>query len=126
MNKLENFKGKRNTNGLAENPQNINRAGRPISIKRQLKEMLNADGSITIIKEQIKSINEDGSVTIEIPTQNQLATKLLSWALSDNSRESIKAIQMIMEQVDGKPKQDVAVSNVEIKPTRYIDATIQQ
>lgn len=113
MNKLENFKGKRNTNGLAENPQNINREGRPISIKNQLKEMLNADGSITISKEQIKSINEDGSITIDIPTQNQLATKLLSWAISDSSRESLKAIQMIMEQVDGKSRQETAI--VELK-----------
>ena len=37
----------------------------------------------------------------------QLAMKLQQWALSKKGNDSIKAIQMIMEQIDGKPTQPI-------------------
>lgn len=107
MEKIERFGEKRNSNGFDKNPENINQNGRPVSIRGQLKNMLNSDGAITISKEQIKSINEDGSITINLPTQDHLAMKLLSWSLSEKGNDSLKAIQMIMDQIDGKMTQPI-------------------
>lgn len=45
---LANFKGKQNTNGFAQNPQNINRNGRPIDdLKFLLREAI-ASRDITL------------------------------------------------------------------------------
>jgi len=37
--------------------------------------------------------------------------KLSSWAMSKKGNDSLKAIQMIMEQVDGKPKQEIEITD---------------
>lgn len=45
---LANFKGKQNTSGFAQNPQNINRRGRPIDdLKFLLREAIES-GDITL------------------------------------------------------------------------------
>ena len=69
--------------------------------------MLENEGKLTIPPSQIVSINEDGSVTVKVPTQTQIALKLQGWAMSKKGNDSLKAIQMIMEQIDGKPLQEV-------------------
>ncbi len=107
MKREEHFGEKINTNGFDKNPKNINTKGRPVSVKAQLKNLLESEGEVVISKEQIKSINEDGSVTINLPTQDHLAMKLLSWSVSNKGNNSLKAIQMVMEQIDGKPNQKV-------------------
>lgn len=116
MKKEGRFGKKINSNGLNKNPENINTKGRPISIKGQLKNLLESDGAIIVPKEQIKSINEDGSVTVDLPTQDHLAMKLLSWSVSDKGNNSLKAIQMVMEQIDGKPNQKIEQEITEAKP----------
>jgi len=88
-------------------PQNINKEGRPVSIRNQLKDLLQSEGNITIPANQVIKINEDGSVLMKVPTQMQMAMKLSSWAMSKKGNDSLKAIQMIMEQIDGKPKQEI-------------------
>lgn len=103
LNGKESNKGK----GFDANPQNINREGRPVSIRNQLKDLLEAEGNVTMPANQVVKINEDGSVVLKLPTQMQLAMKLSSWAMSKRGNDSLKAIQMIMEQIDGKPKQEV-------------------
>ena len=100
---LKNFGGKENTNGLDKNKQNVNREGRPVSIRNKIKDLLENEGKLTIPPSQIVSINEDGSVTVKVPTQTQIALKLQGWAMSKKGNDSLKAIQMIMEQIDGKP-----------------------
>jgi len=60
---------------------------------------------------QVVKINDDGSVVLKLPTQMQLAMKLSSWAMSKKGNDSLKAIQMIMEQVDGKPKQEIEITD---------------
>ena len=104
---VENFGDKINTNGLDKNPQNINKKGQPVSIRAQLKDLLEAEGNITMPRSQVVKINEDGSVVLKLPTQMQLAMKLSSWAMSKKGNDSLKAIQMIMETIDGKPSQSV-------------------
>lgn len=83
--------------------------GRKVSIRNQLKSLLQQDGSIRIAPKQVISINDDGSVEIKLPREEMLAMKLYQWALSTKGGDSIKAIQMIMEQIDGKAKQRVDV-----------------
>ena len=83
------------------------KGGRKPSIRKQLEELLEKDGKITIPAKQVSKIDEDGNVTIVLPTQMQMAMKLASWAMSNRGQDSIKAIQMIMEQIDGKPKQTI-------------------
>jgi hypothetical protein len=81
--------------------------GRKPSIKKQLSELLLKDGEMVIEAENVISINEDGGVTINLPTQMQIAIQLQNWALSNKGNDSIKAIQLIMETLDGKPKQSM-------------------
>ena len=83
------------------------KGGRKPSIRKQLAELMQQNGKITIPAKQIVTVNDDGSVTMVLPTQMQLAMKLTSWAMSSKGGDSIKSIQMIMEQMDGKPKQEV-------------------
>ena len=104
---IENFGDKVNTNGLDKNKDNINREGRPVSIRGQIKGLLENDGNLTIPTSQIIKTNEDGSVVVKVPTQTQIALKLQGWAMSKKGNDSLKAIQMIMEQIDGKPLQEV-------------------
>jgi len=92
-------------------PENINREGRPVSIRQQLKDLLEAEGNVTMPANQVVKVNEDGSVVLKLPTQMQLAMKLSSWAMSKKGNDSLKAIQMIMEQVDGKPKQEIEITD---------------
>jgi len=106
----------KNTNGLDVNPQNINRKGAPPSIKNQLKNLLETKGKLKIPKESIISIEKDGSVIIKIPTELQLAMKLKQIATTGHTNQTLKAIQMIMEQIDGKPKQMVGFEMGEILP----------
>lgn len=94
-----------NTNGFDKNPQN--RRNKPVSIRAQLKRLLEQDGKITIPATQVYNINDDGSVVLILPTQDQLAMKVMSWALGKRGNESLKALQMIIEQVDGKVTQPV-------------------
>lgn len=83
------------------------KGGRRPSIRNQLKELLEKDGKVKINAKQVISIEGDGSVIIKLPTEMQLAMKLQQWALSKRGNDSIKAIQMIMEQIDGKPLQEI-------------------
>lgn len=99
-NKLDNLK-----KGIRFPEQDPTKGGRPVSIRNQLKDLLEAEGNVTMPANQVVKINEDGSVILKLPTQMQLAMKLSSWAMSKRGNDSLKAIQMIMEQIDGKPNQ---------------------
>lgn len=96
--------------------------GRKISIKNQLKELLGKEGEMKIPKKQVIRVNDDGSVVISMPKQQMLAMKLMQWALSGKGNDSTKAIQMIMEQMDGKPRQSIAFEDTEILPTEFVNA----
>ena len=87
------------------------KGGRKPSIKRQLKELMSQDGETKIPKDQVVSINDDGSVTLKLPTQMQMAMKLCSWAMSKKGNDSLKAIQMIIDQIDGKSPETVSQTN---------------
>ena len=110
---------KANSNGFDKRPEDAIKGGRKPSIRKQLAELMEQDGKITIPAKQIVTVNDNGSVTMVLPTQMQLAMKLTSWAMSSKGGDSIKSIQMIMEQMDGKPKQEVEQTVIKEKPFAF-------
>lgn len=94
-----------NTNGFQVNPQNINKNGRPPSIRKQIRELLKQTGVIRIPIEQIATKHKDGSVTIKVPNDLKIAMKLEQWAMSGKERASLGAIKIMVEQTDGAPEQ---------------------
>lgn len=84
--------------------QDPTKGGRPVSIKKQLKEILQSNGEMTFEASEVISINEDGSVTIKVPTQMKIAMKITAWAESKKGGDSLKAIEMIMKQFDSETK----------------------
>lgn len=93
--------------------------GRKPSIRKQLETLLDKDGKITFPQNQVVKVNDDGSVTVKLPTQMQMAMKLATWAMGNRGTDSLKAIQMIMEQIDGKPKQTIEQESKEVKRVNY-------
>lgn len=102
-------------NTFSSTNQPANRGRKP-SIKNQLKKLLESDGKLKIPKEQIISIEPDGAVIIKMPTEMQLAMKLKQIAMGGKNQITLKAIQMIMEQIDGKPKQSMGLEIGGITP----------
>ena len=95
------------------------KGGRKPSIRTQLESFLLNDGGVKIPPDQVLKINDDGSVVINIPTSELMAMKLVSWAMSNKGGDSIKAIQMIMEQIDGKPTQPIEQSTEQTNTVNY-------
>jgi len=116
MAKENNFGDKINSNGFDKRPEDATKGGRKPSIRKQLEEMIGDNGNYTIAADQVLKVNDDGSVLVDIPTANKLTLKLLQWADSNKGNESLKALQMIMEQIDGKPKQEIEQTVIDEKP----------
>lgn len=111
----DNFGDKKNTAGFDKHPENINKNGRPkgASIKYQLKQMLLNDGEYAIPEKMLLRTEERDDkkyYVFRIPTEKALANKLLNLAMRSNST-ALRALQVIMEQLDGKPHQSIAVEN---------------
>lgn len=106
MGKEKNFGDKINSAGFDKNPENINKEGRPISIRTTLREMLGKKGEYFISKEQIIKISDEG-VLVSVPDDAMIVLKLMEWAGSKKGYDSLKAIQMIIEHIDGKPNQAI-------------------
>ena len=101
-----------NTNGFDKNPQNINKKGRPPSIRRHLKELLELEGRMVIPALSILETRESGDVVISIPNQEKIALKLQQLAMSGKGSVTLRAIKMIIEQLEGKIPQ----TNIIIDP----------
>ena len=120
MGKEKQFGDKINTQGFDVNKGNINRNGRPVSIKTELKQILENDGMIFIPESQITDRDAEDKkgnkgIKIKVPTANSLAMKLMSWAMS-NKNQSLKAIEMIIDRIDGKALQQTELNaKVEFK-----------
>ena len=93
--------------GFDKNPQNINRKGRPLSIKNELKKLLEADGRITIQADQVITVHDNGNVTLKLPRKHAMAMKFISMAMNGNNNTTLKALLSLQEMFDGKPKQAV-------------------
>lgn len=110
MGKEDNFGDKINSEGFDKNPENINKQGSKSSIKRKLERLVSKDGFISF--ERDKCIIEDDFIKIKIPTSEAIAVKLLDWVMSSKGNDSIKAIQLVMDYIDGKATQTVDVKGV--------------
>ena len=111
----KNIKGK----GFDKKPENINRNGRPISIKNQLKELLLNEGELPIpASSLIKEIEKDGIkyYIFKIPTQNALAMRLLSIAMSKNT-SGFNALKLLLETFDGRAVQEILTPDLKIELT---------
>lgn len=113
---IENFGEKINSNGLDRNPENINRDGRPPSIRTELRNVLEANGKMTIKAKDVYKIHKNGDVTIHVGKTESIVIKLMEWAMSKKGNESLKAIKMIMEQIDGKPNQTTEIGIKKLEP----------
>ena len=83
-----------------------------------------SDGSLKIKPEHVKKINEDGSVEVVMPKKDMVAMKLMQWALSNKGNDSIRAIQLVMEHLEGRPAQSLNISTDE--PINQIQLTDEQ
>ena len=107
---------KANSNGFDKRPNDATKGGRKPSIRKQLIEMVGDNGGYTIEADKVLKINDDGSIIVSIPTADKLVLKLMEWVESSKGGDSLKALQMIMEQIDGKPKQEIEQTVIEEKP----------
>ena len=89
---------------------NPRKGGRKKSVRRQLQLLLEGEGTMTIPKGQIIKVDpETGDVTIRIPTDQQLALKLLNMTMGKNGSNTLNAMRMFVEQTDGKMIQPVEI-----------------
>ena len=102
---------KANTNGFKQNPHN---AGRRKSVVTLLQDAIGEDGGIRFKPEAIKSYHPKTGVVIKVPTADALVTRLISLAMTSDRRTSVKAIEMIMDRLEGKPRQQLAFEQVVI------------
>ena len=100
----------------APNGNDNTKGGKRPSIRNQLIALMEQEGRLKIPKSQILSIEKDGSIVIKLPKQEQIAMKLVQWSLTNKGLDSLKAIQMITEHIDGKPKQEIEQTNVTVEP----------
>jgi hypothetical protein len=111
--KKKKMKGGITGKGFDVNPQNIGKStGRPPSIRKQLKEMLGMEGKLPIPKKYLVE-EKDEEFIFKIPNEQSLALRLLSMAMSGQRHIALKALKMIMEQIDGKPTQAINVNSEE-------------
>jgi len=104
MPKPENIIGK----GFDKHPENINKKGRGISIKNQLKEILLKDGELPIPITALVKQTETHYI-FKLPTQEALALKLVNTAMSKGTN-GFNALKLMLETFDGKAKQEIDAS----------------
>ena len=95
------------TLNVMEKGETLNPNWRPISFKNEFKRLLDADWSLVIAKENIKSINPDWSVTIKMAKKDAIVMKAISWAMWNKGAESTKMLVRIMEMFDWKAIQKI-------------------
>lgn len=81
------------------------------SIKKQLKELALHDGKITYSSSDVIEVHDDGSVTVAVSTEEMIANKLYQMANDGKPSDSLKAIQLIMNYIDGKPKETLELND---------------
>lgn len=98
------------------------KGGKAVSIRRQLKDLLDKDGLLVIPAAQIIETKKDGSVLVNLPTQDKVAMQVIRWAMSGDFRASLPALKMLIEQIDGKPMQEHQISTKERQLTEAEEA----
>jgi len=110
MPKPENIAGQ----GFHTNPERINKKGRPVSIKNELKDILGSDGELPIEKKLLVRETED-NYYFKIPTQQKAALKLVSIAMGKSSN-NLRALITLLETFDGKATQTIDTNIIDERP----------
>lgn len=128
-----------NSNGLAVNPQNINRNGRPkkFNLKRNAEKFLADEGYLTLPKSsflkidfgknqmEIMQLLDDllpDKIKIPVAEGFNLFLNILSHCKAKNPRVSLDASKFLWEQMQGKAHQSIQVeSKPDIIPTQLIE-----
>jgi len=84
--------------------------GRKPSIVKQIIKMIDSDGVMTFKRENVVSI-DDKEVKIKVPTQRAIAFKLLETAMNSDDSNSLKAMNMLLDRIDGKPGQKLEINS---------------
>jgi hypothetical protein len=110
----------RGTAGFDKHPENINKKGRPISIKNQLKELLVKDGELPIPKTAFVR-ETDSHYFFKLPTQQALALKLVNMAMAKGAN-GFNALKLLLETFEGKAQlsvQSESSVNINIKEPNW-------
>lgn len=119
--KEERFGNARNTNGFDKRPDDAKKGGRKPSIRKALSQTLSCDGSLFIPLNEVIDLdtqieNEDGKIIkgirIKVATDMDAAIQLNKWIMSSNGRISLQAIQIAIDQIDGKPKHELEIKTL--------------
>ena len=112
MARIDNLGDKRNTNGLSANPQNINKAGRPRSLKKAFREILDNEEVILWVDkaEVLEQTIMRGKVAvdqigIQLSGLNNLLVRLNKLAASKDDKVALESIKFIWNQYS--PKFDI-------------------
>lgn len=98
------------------------KGGRKKSLRKDLRNILDQDGKMRIKVKDVVNTEENGDVIIRIPKNEALMLKLVKIAMGKTSN-NVRAIQMIMEHLEGKPTQLFEFMEYENVPTVFVDAT---
>lgn len=103
--------------GFASHPENINRKGRPPTsgLTAMLRHMMAGDGRMII--RDVEECDNNGNPTgamfkyalAEMPTNEAIVKRLMEMLGSENDSIVLRAIDMIFDRIDGKPKQQIEV-----------------
>ena len=105
------------TQGFKQNPQNINRRGRPPGLNEQLKTaVLEGNGTYRVSKAKIVKTTKN-FIDIKVPTRDQIILRLLEMVEIGTNNEALKAIEVTMDRLEGKPRQTLEIDHTkDVKP----------
>lgn len=133
--KLDNFKGKGNTAGFKQNPENINRGGRPRKIA---KLCYNQDGLEQYKDSELRQVfalqmamTEDEIQALIDDPNSEMIDKIVARSLiKAKAKGDIKYAELLLDHVMGKPKttseikmdMDMTIDGMRAKANKYQQA----
>jgi hypothetical protein len=116
-------------NGLKQNPQNINRNGRPKKIENVIGELFATEFNLRLSKSQCHEIIESlltmthGQITKlgerdDVPFWMKMIAKKME---RDMNRGSVHLMEILFDRVFGKPKETIDTINSSPEPFIQID-----
>ena len=99
---------KRNTNGFTQNPQNINKKGRPLKIYTILKESGYSKDDVRVVFSELPMYSmqelKDVIKKKKVPVLVLIVAKAIESAIKNSDYKQVKEI---LEHIIGKPKQEL-------------------
>ncbi len=109
MNKIENFRGKANTNGFKENPDNSNKEGRPKKIFTILKEKGYNKTDINIAFRELQWYSLDELENLHNDSTKPIITRIVAnQFIQAHKKGDWSKIKDIIEMTIGKATQKIS------------------